>query len=79
MLVVKLEIWPHGNEGRAREIGRMQVANVGGDVTIGDYSAAIMRDRGAPGFGEVKQWPRLERDVWQLIASAILSTFPEEL
>ena len=37
MLVVKLEIWPLGNEAQAREIGRMRIGNVGGDHDGGEY------------------------------------------
>lgn len=43
MIVVKLEIWPGGSEGRAREIGRTYIANVGGSSQRGDYQAAVCR------------------------------------
>lgn len=43
MLVVKLELWPHGDEKRKREIGRTYIANVGGSVSRGEYVAAVCR------------------------------------
>lgn len=43
MIVVKIELWPVGREDRAREIGRMYVANIGGDRARGDYKVAVCR------------------------------------
>lgn len=91
MIVVKLELWPFGDEERAREIGRTYIANVGGDTTLGNYEVAVCR-RGtiavprpidpsgpkATRAGEVKGYPRLAYNVWRLIARAILAAFPEE-
>lgn len=36
MLVVKVEVWPHGDERSAREIGRATIVNFGGDEAIAD-------------------------------------------
>ena len=37
MLVVKVEVWPGGDESRAREIGRMDVGNVSDLAEESDY------------------------------------------
>ena len=37
MLVIKIELHPHGRSDRARELGRMTIVNVGGSDEIGDY------------------------------------------
>ena len=41
MVVVKIEIWPHGDESKAREIGRAQIANVGGTADVGEYECRL--------------------------------------
>ena len=44
MIAVRLELWPLGDETRAREIGRMYIANDGtGGATRGDYKVAVCR------------------------------------
>jgi hypothetical protein len=47
MIVLKLELWPLGDETRAREIGRTYIANDGqasaADPRRGDYVAAVCR------------------------------------
>jgi hypothetical protein len=91
MITVKIELWPHGDEKRAQEIGRMYIANVGGTDIRGDYDVAVCRrgtdkvpapvDPGGPKAtrsGHVKDYPRLAYNVWRLIARALLSAFPEE-
>lgn len=45
MIVVKIELWPGGLEDHPRkaEIGRMYIANVGGNVERGEYDVAVCR------------------------------------
>lgn len=43
MIVVKIELWPQGNELEAQEIGRTYIANVGGTAKRGDYRVAVCR------------------------------------
>lgn len=47
MITVKIELWPLGKESRAREIGRMYIANDGArsmnDPAKGDYLVAVCR------------------------------------
>jgi hypothetical protein len=94
MIVVKIELWPGGNENHPlkAEIGRMYIANVGGTHDRGDYSVAVCRRSSThvplplcgPGgpkairTGEVLNYPRLAYNVWRLIARALKSAFPEE-
>lgn len=38
MVVVKVEIWPHGDESKARPLGVVMISNDGtGDTTKGNY------------------------------------------
>ena len=42
MVVIKIELWPKGNENKAREIGRMRVINDGtGNAQLGNYSVEM--------------------------------------
>jgi hypothetical protein len=54
MVVVKIEIWPCGDESKAREIGRMNIINdATGDNTIGNYKYELLHGgiyQGRAGF-----------------------------
>lgn len=76
---------------RTSEIGRMYLANVGGDHRRGDYDVAVCRrgstdvpapvDPGGPKptrSGRVTGYPRLAYNVWRLITRGLLTAFPEE-
>lgn len=93
MIRVTIEMCPRGDErpGSVREIGRMYIANVGGDARLGDYSVAVCRRNTtavpspvhplgpAPTRkGGVTGYAREAFNVWRLIARAVLSAFPEE-
>jgi hypothetical protein len=42
MVVVKIEIWPHGDESKAREIGRAKIANDNsGTSALGNYEIEL--------------------------------------
>lgn len=43
MLVIRIELWPKGDERRAREIGRGLIANVGGTDQVGDYEVRLLK------------------------------------
>lgn len=76
MIVVKIELWPGGNEKRCREIGRMHVTNRGtsNTPTRGNYVIHLMR-KGSKTFvqriGDVQDYPRLAYPVWKLIRRAL--------
>lgn len=72
MLVVKLEIWPHGNEASAREVGRLLIANDGtGTEAVGNYTA-VMEDASCRLVGSVANFER-KRTVWRLVYRALWS------
>jgi len=50
MMVVRIEIWPGGDEQAAFEIGRMDVANVGAVADVGAYAASVTQ-RATPTIG----------------------------
>lgn len=88
MLVVKIELWPFGQEEKAEEIGRMYVSNDGsGTRKRGNYDAEVCRkgttERPASGgtatrTGRVEDYPRQSYNVWRLVTRALKSCFPEE-
>lgn len=41
MVVVKIELWPLGDETQAKQIGEIRIANVGGDQETGIYDAQL--------------------------------------
>lgn len=42
LVVVKVELWPHGNEANARTLGRIEIANDGtGTLTHGNYDVRL--------------------------------------
>jgi len=91
MIVVKIEMWPHGNEDKKYEIGRTYIYNAGGTMRKGDYEARVCRKnkwsfklddlRSGKGFtrtGRIEGHPRLSQNIWRLIVKALLACFPEE-
>lgn len=43
MMVVRIEIWPDGDESDCFEIGRMEVSNISGLAEVSDYHAHIVQ------------------------------------
>lgn len=91
MIIVKIEMWPEGDESKAREIGRTYISNVGGSLTRGDYAVRVCREgnfeyapratREGKGFlrtGRVESYPRASYNVWRLVSRALRACFPEE-
>jgi hypothetical protein len=84
VIVVKLEMWPFGDETKAYPLGRTYIWNTGsGGTKIGNYAAAVCKkgsvDRSKPlRTGFVDEYPRLSYNVWRLIIRALKSAFPEE-
>lgn len=91
MIVVKIEMWPKGVEGKKREIGRTYIYNAGGTDQRGDYEVRVCRkgdhDPGVrriqtgEGFtrtGRVENYPRQSYNVWRLVVRALRAAFPEE-
>lgn len=73
MLVVKVEIWPHGDEKAARELGRAEIGNVGGDEVTGVYRASF---KGATQPSSVERLVHLrDRGFWWLVMAVLESAF----
>lgn len=83
MLVVKVELWPKGDESRAREICRAQIAN---DVattkeTRGEFGAYKAKFMQSVQFNPTKVWKygkvppihRQKRGVWDILFLALYS------
>lgn len=43
MVVVKVEMWPHGLENKKYELGVAHISNVGGDGDYGDYDVTLFK------------------------------------
>ncbi len=43
MVVVKIELWPHGDESKARQIGEARIAlqSVNQDASVGSYDVEL--------------------------------------
>ena len=86
MIVVKVELWPKGNEARAREIGRMTITN-DGTITKGNkdkrgsYDIAVMR-RGTTDRvqrrGRLENYAREAYCIWRLVGESLKKAFEVE-
>lgn len=76
VLVVKIELWPGGDERRVKELGRLHIINRGDSPTPkrGNYTVNLMR-RGTlqtvQRSGEVLNYARLAYPVWKLLRKAL--------
>lgn len=90
MIVVKIELWKHGNENNKVELGRMYLANnMTGTKTHGNYNAATTRkgeERPPWSLGKVSQptrvgevvgYPRKSKSPWVLVQMALAALFPK--
>lgn len=41
MIVIKVELWPMGDSSRAKTLGTARIANIGGDITKGNYECVL--------------------------------------
>jgi hypothetical protein len=94
MIVVKIEMWPRGDESQMYELGRTYIYNAGGSRTStkkADYEVRVCRKgkydftlhdlQSGTGFvrrGRVEGYPRLAYNIWRLILRALKAAFPEE-
>ena len=85
MLVVKIELWPHGQKKKRKEIGRMYIGNDGtGSPMRGNYDVYVCSegqtepppDGAYARAGRVEQYPRQGYTVWQLIKRALNAVYP---
>jgi hypothetical protein len=79
MIVVKVELHS-AITGRISEIARMNICNIGGTHTKGDYHCETLRGRSKADLdkrvqqrtGNVMNYPRLSIHVWHLVARALV-------
>jgi hypothetical protein len=78
MLVIKIEIWPLGQESLKRELGTAYIANdISGDRTTGNYNYRLMKSpeyAKRPGVwkrGRVENFPRQRLGPWDLLFRAL--------
>jgi hypothetical protein len=79
VIVIRLELWPQGDESKKRLLGVAQIANVGGTADLGDYDAIIFKSpeyATRPGVwrrGQVSGFHRRSRRVgpWELLWLAL--------
>lgn len=81
MIVVRIEMWPHGDERLKREIGAAMITNQGtGTRDAGNYTVRLMKSAEyarSPGVwkrGEVEGFPRLRLGPWDLLYRALHAT-----
>jgi hypothetical protein len=78
MIVIKVELWPGGDESRRREISRMNLWNTGDHTygsTLGDYEFVIVEPGAFGGdqthhHGALKNQQR-DRSVWSLVREVL--------
>jgi glyoxylate utilization-related uncharacterized protein len=75
-LVVKLEIHPGGDSSRAREIGRVEIANMSNLSAKSDYRYEFVNtETGWPGTVGVVEGHYREHGAWMLLAKVLRSAF----
>jgi hypothetical protein len=76
MIVVKIELWPHGDELRRQQLGTAHIINNGeGTRTVGHYTVKLFKSgRSCPGVwkaGSVRDFPRQALGPWDLLYRAL--------
>jgi len=79
MVVIKVELWPMGNEAAARPLAEAHIANDGsGDMDTGNYWVKLFKRRGGIWRqGTVTGFPRRRLGEWDLLFRALLSCVGE--
>jgi hypothetical protein len=82
MLVVRIELWPFGDQTKARLLGEGRICNEGGDQNTGEYSVNLLR---SPEYakqanvgkswrkGRVFGFPRLKLGPWDLLLRCLVA------
>jgi hypothetical protein len=72
MIYIKVELWPFGDKTKAKSLGEMYVANVGGTSTRGVYKSLLKDSKGrAFRKGEVTDFPRKRLGAFDLMYRAL--------
>lgn len=71
MLVIKVELWPFGDESKKREIAAAEIWNTGtGTIDKGNYDSSFFSDRHGEFYAQLNDHDRTE-NVWKLISKLI--------
>ena len=79
MIVIKIEIWPHGDMSKARLLGVGTITNTGeGTPELGKYRA-FFDSEGPSGHqhreARIGRFKRQEKDSWELLYLALKKVF----
>lgn len=76
MIIIKVELWPHGDEERKEEIASAKLWNDGsGDNEIGNYEYTLYgKKKTEIQGGFLKGFKRLDGHVWDLICGMMLDS-----
>jgi hypothetical protein len=68
MIVVSMDMWPHGFEDAKYPLGSARIWNTGGTHSIGEYKFELF-DKAGRSYkkGEIKGFPRLKLLAWDLL------------
>ena len=89
MIVLKLEMWPRGDETKMYPLGMTVICNVGGHYNRHNYNVFVGRKKKTTfdskdviespiRRGFVHRYPHMSYNVWRLVIRALKSAFPEE-
>lgn len=88
MIVIRLELWPKGDESRKRVLGVGEITNVGGTPEVGDYRVRLLKSPeyartpnvGKPWrSGKVEGFPRTKPyGPWDLLLLALFAALGKE-
>ena len=71
MIAIKVELWPYGDRKRAKPIGLCLIANDGtGTEQVGNYKAVFKTEK-EEFNSEVKDFPRLRLNAFDLLYRAL--------
>ena len=88
MIVVKLELWPGGDQNRAIDLGSAHITNVSGLADLSTYKVELLKGERysrRPGDlykrGVVAAYPRKDKRFgpWELLALALEATVGERI
>ena len=78
MIRCRIELLPGGDESRARTIGLVEIANIGGNTAVGDY--AVILKKTPPFAGALKAaWRRGRLQYNDVIACGVTEGEDEEI
>lgn len=72
MIRITVQLIPHGDESKARNLGTMEIANDGaGTLDVGDYDGILHAEYTGPSgrIGRVVQFNRRKQSVWSLVGA----------